>query len=296
MHDDELDIDEGLVRRLLAEQFPQWADLAIKPVLPWGTDNAIFRLGDDLVARLPRSGNGWGVTQVHKESRWLPVFAPHLPLAVPVPLHIGKPAADYPKEWSVHEWLAGDRATVDRLSDLTAAAVDLARFIKALQSIDTTDGPPAGRGRPLAPRDKDVRAGIAALGDLIDADEATAAWEAALLAPEWDGPPVWLHGDLTSGNLLARDGRLTAVIDWSPGIGDPAVETIAAWNLFSGESRKAFRAELGVDDATWARGRGWALSIALVALPYYLETYPGIVADSWLVLDEVLAEHRLGLV
>jgi aminoglycoside phosphotransferase (APT) family kinase protein len=294
MHADELDIDEALVGRLIAGQFPQWARLPVRRVRSSGTDNAIFRLGDALAVRLPRIH--WAVDQVAKEQQWLPRFAPRLPLAVPVPLARGEPDEGYPHDWSVVPWLAGDNATAASLPDLLRAAADLARFLLALRRLETSGGPlPAdpttGRGVPLAARDGYTRSAVAGLGSLVDGAAVTAAWEAALAAPAWDGSPVWIHGDLQPGNLLADRGRLSAVIDWgSLGLGDPACDLIIAWTLFSGESRAAFRASLDVDDATWARGRGWALSIALVALPYYLETNPAITAASRQAIASVLAD------
>jgi aminoglycoside phosphotransferase (APT) family kinase protein len=281
MHADELETDASLVRRLLAAQFPRWADLPIEPVPSAGTDNAIYRLGAELAVRLPRIARAAG--QVEKEQRWLPALAPHLPLAVPVPLAMGGPVEEYPLPWAVVPWLEGQEATVERIRDQREAALDLASFIAALQAIDAGDGPPAGdhnfrRGVPLARRDAQVRAAIAAADGMTDARALTSAWERALRAPVWDRPPVWVHGDLMPGNLLVRDGRLSAVIDFGGlGVGDPACELIVAWNLLSGESRNVFRAALAIDDATWARGRGWALT-AVIALPYYRDTNPVIVA------------------
>ncbi len=298
MHADEVATDAGLVRRLLAGQFPQWADLVVEPVPSAGTDNALYRLGDDLVVRMPRIG--WATGQIDKERRWLPVLAPHLPLAIPEPLAVGEPAAGFPWRWSVYRWRDGENATLDRLADPVAAARDLARFIHALQAVDATAGPRPepetfGRGVPLASRDAGTREAIAACDGLIDIRAATAAWEAALAAPEWRGPPVWLHGDLQSGNLLAMEGRLSAVIDFGAlTVGDPACDLMVAWNLFTAKPRAAFREAIGVDDATWARGRGWGLSPALVALPYYRETNPGLVAIAHHAIAEVLAEAEGG--
>ena len=252
MHADEVDTDASLVRRLLKGQFPQWADLPIKRVESAGTDNAIYRLGDDMAVRLPRIH--WAIEQVDKEHRWLPRLAPLLPLAIPAPLAKGVPGEGYPWAWSVQRWLEGENATVEAAADLRQAATDVAQFIIALQRIDPTDGPPAGRGVPLMLRDAAMRAAIAEVRGLLDTDAVTAAWEAALEAPEWDRPPVWVHGDLLPGNLLVEQGRLSAVIDFGGlGVGDPACDLMIAWSLFSGESREVFRAALGVDDATWAR-------------------------------------------
>jgi aminoglycoside phosphotransferase (APT) family kinase protein len=294
MHEGEPEIDEALVERLLKAQFPSWAGLPLSRLPSAGTDNAIYRLGDTLAVRLPRIH--WAVGQVEKECFWLPRLAPALPLAIPTPRAMGSPGEGYPWHWYVYEWLEGESATRECLADLCAAARALAEFILALQKQDTTGGPSAGahnsgRGVPLAQRDAATRAAIAALQGRINTDAVTQAWEAALRAPKWSEAPVWVHGDLHSGNLLASQGHLSAVIDFGClGVGDPAVELIVAWNLFSAEARTVFRATLGVDDATWERGRGWALSVALIALPYYLHTNPMIVASSHHTLSQAIID------
>ena len=299
MHADEVSTDASLVRRLLGAQFPAWAGLPIEPVASAGTDNAIYRLGEDMAVRLPRVD--WAVGQVEKEHRWLPELAAFLPLAIPAPLGKGMPAEGYPWQWSVCRWLEGENATIERLADPRQAATDLAHFVAALQRIDPAGGPAAGahnsfRGVPLAMRDQPTRAALAALTGTLDTGAAAAAWDAALRVPAWRGPPVWLHGDLHSGNLLARRGRLSAVIDFGClGVGDPACDAMVAWTLFSAEARDAFRKALAVDDATWARGRGWALSVALIALPYYQSTNPEIVARAKHTIDEVIADHETGV-
>lgn len=295
MHLDEVDTDVELVRRLLAAQFPLWMNLPIEAFASAGTDHALYRLGVDMVVRLPRIESA--AAQVDKEQRWLPRLAPLLPLATPVPLVKGAPGEGYPWNWSVYRWLPGEPIAVDRLADACQVAEDLAQFIAALQRIDSTGGPFPGehnsfRGEPLATRDMETRAAIIALGDVIDASAAGAAWEAALRAPVWSGNPVWIHGDLQAGNLLARDGRLSAVIDFGLlGVGDPACDAMAAWTLFSGASRSAFRAALRVDEATWARGRGWALSFGLIALPYYQSTNLSLAAIARRTVAEVLVEQ-----
>jgi aminoglycoside phosphotransferase (APT) family kinase protein len=295
MHEGEADIDAPLVRRLLAAQFPQWADLPVERVVSAGTDNAIYRLGADMAVRLPRIESATG--QVAKDERWLPRLAPHLPLAVPVLLGQGVPGQGYLWDWGIYRWLGGDEATMERLADPVAAAKDLAGFVRALQAIDIADGPArrtnaSGRGVPLALRDAATREAIAAAGSEVDTHAVTAAWAESLAAPAWHGPPVWIHGDLAPGNLLVTEGRLSGVIDFAcAGVGDPACDLLVAWNLFTGQSREAFRAEMQVDDATWLRGRGWALSVSLLQLPYYLHTNPVLVASSRHVISEVLADH-----
>jgi aminoglycoside phosphotransferase (APT) family kinase protein len=296
MHVDEADIDVALVGRLLAAQFPLWADLPVKPVHPAGTDNAIYRVGGDMAVRLPRIHGA--TAQLEKEHQWLPRLAPLLPLAIPIPLGKGTPAEGYPWHWSVYRWLEGEPATRDRIADPRRAATELAQFIAALQQIDPLGGPPPGehnsfRGVPLARRDLSTREAITALRDTIDADAATGAWEAAVQAPAWQGPGRWLHGDLLAANLLAQHGRLSAVIDFGClGVGDPACDVMVAWTCLSAETRDVFRAALPLDDATWARGRGWALSFGLIALPYYRSTNPVLSGIARYAIDEVLADQE----
>ncbi|MEV0351950.1 aminoglycoside phosphotransferase family protein [Nonomuraea sp. NPDC050680] len=291
MHADEIETDVALVRRLLAGQFPRWAELPIAPVDFYGTDHDIYRLGDHLVARLPRIE--WATRQAAKEAEWLPKLAPHLPLALPVQLAMGRPAEGYPYDWSVYEWLPGANAN-GTIGDLDQAAVDLAAFVTALRQVSTTGAPPRPphhRGGPLAESDASVRQAIAQLGDRVDGDATLRSWQESLDAPAWDGPEVWLHGDLLPGNLLVVDGRLSAVIDFGGlNVGDPACDLQPAWNVFAGDSRRRFRRELGVDDASWVRGRGWALAQAVVALPYYWETNPGMIRQASHALAQVLAD------
>ncbi|MFD5701175.1 aminoglycoside phosphotransferase family protein [Streptomyces lasiicapitis] len=240
-------IDEPLLRRLLRAQFPQWAHLPIRPVPRSGMDNATYRLGDDMALRLPRYER-W-VGQVEREQRWLPWLAPQLPLAISRPLAPGEPGEGYPFPWSVCRWLDGEPATTDGLADPDRAAVELAAFVTALQKIDATGGPApqssnAFRGAPVGAEcdaltaDSTVRAKITKLRGMVDTDAVTAVWEQALAAPAWDRPPVWLHGDLATGNLLAVDGHLSAVIDFGTlAVGDPACDLIPAWMFLPSSGR-----------------------------------------------------------
>jgi aminoglycoside phosphotransferase (APT) family kinase protein len=289
MHgDDQVDSDEGLVRKLLADQFPRWAALPIRRLQSDGTDNALYRLGNDLVVRMPLIH--WAVAQVEKEHTWLPKIAPFLPLAVPEPLVMGQPGHGYPWHWSVYRWIDGENAHPDRI-DARRAAIDLAEFLAALHALDPGGAPVSRRGVPLVTQDERTRWAIDAVGDEFDAGALTAVWDEAIAAPPSDGPPIWVHADLTDGNILARNGRLHAVIDFSlSGLGEAANDLDPAWGLFSGESRAVFRTALGVDDATWARGRGWAIT-SVLGIVYYRHTNPGIVARCRRRVAAVLTER-----
>ncbi|SCA64127.1 Uncharacterized protein SCG7086_CE_00010 [Chlamydiales bacterium SCGC AG-110-P3] len=203
-------IDNTLVHSLLSIQFPQWANLSVRPVARSGWDNRTFHLGDDMLVRMPSAEKY--ASQVEKEQRWLPKLVPSLPLSVPEPLAIGEPRDGYPYHWSIYRWIEGDIATNDRIGNLSVFATDLAQFLVALQSIDTANGPLPGwhsfyRGGSLTNYDDEVRQAIDALSERIDTRLATEVWEAALDAA-WNRPPVWVHGDVSAGNLLVRDGRL----------------------------------------------------------------------------------------
>ncbi|MFG3254070.1 aminoglycoside phosphotransferase family protein [Streptomyces sp. NPDC048172] len=313
MHDDEREITPALVRHLVARQFPHWAELPVTRVPSTGTVNAMFRLGDDMAVRLPRIPGG--VEDVEREHDWLPYLAPRLPVPVPRVLGKGLPAPDdgYPWPWTVLRWLDGANPVVGGLADPEGLALGLAEFVAALRRVDATGGPPAHRGGPLAALDGPTREALGRLGALsarglvdLDAEEVaalTAAWERALAAPRWPGPPVWVHSDLMPGNLLVReDGALGAVIDFGTlGVGDPACDLVAAWYVLPPDARETFRAALvgspgesegareREESALWERGRGWALSMAATQYPYYRETNPPFAADALSTLQALLS-------
>jgi len=291
MHDEEIEIDEALVRHLCVVQFPDLADRQLTAIDPWGTDNAIWRLGDDLVVRLPRIH--WATEQVDREATWLPLLASHLPVAVPEPITIGKPGCGYPYRWAVHRWLPGEPATLARMDDPVRFALDLAAFVRALQAIPTDGAPPASnRARPLQEYNDETLRIIEYASNLIDADGAMTVWEEALAALPHRGAPVWVHADI-EGNCLIRDGHLSGVVDWAPCAGDPAVDIQIVWSpLFTDESRQVFLDVLEVDDATLARSRGAAIHQACAAIGYYLDTYPLIVERSWHKLAAIGVEPR----
>ena len=260
-------IDDKLVRRLVATQIPQWKDFSVWPVALGGWDNRIFHLGEQMLVRMPSAAEY--AAQIEKEFRWLPVLAPLLPLQIPVPLLMGEQAEGYPWRWGIYRWLDGE--TVDSALNvhLNKLARNLAKFLIALQSIDTTGGPLPGshnfyRGGALTTYDAETRQAIAALKGKVDVDAAIEVWESAL-ETTWQSSPVWVHGDINASNLLVRAGQLSAVIDFGLlAIGDPACDLAITWTLFKGESREIFRAMLPLDAGTWARGRAWALWKALI--------------------------------
>jgi len=280
MHDGEIEVEESLVRGLLESQFPECADRDLTRVEPWGTDNAIWRVGADLVVRLPRIH--WATEQVEREATWLPRLAPYLPVAVPEPVAIGEPGLGYPYRWALHRWLPGVGAVLSEMDDPVRFALDLADVVRALGTVPT-DGAPAAsnRARPLSEYNDSALRAIESARHLIDAERARAVWEEALAAPSHQGDPAWVHGDI-EGNCLLRGGRLSGIVDWgSACAGDPAVDVQVVWSpLFTDESRQVFLDALGVEDATLARSRGAAIQQACAALPYYLNTYPLIVERS----------------
>jgi aminoglycoside phosphotransferase (APT) family kinase protein len=286
-------IDDDLVRRLVAGQFPQWAGLAVERWPSGGTVNAMYRLGDDMVVRLPLVRGG--AEDVSMEQEWLPRLAPLLPTRIPEVLGAGEPAQGYLWPWSVYRWLAGEHPEAGALSEPMLLAEDLAAFVAAMRSIALSAAPKAHRGGPVASLDAETRAAIKELRGIpqedVDCDAAAAVWEEALRAPDWDGPPVWLHADLMPGNLLVDGGRLASVIDFGcTGLGDPACDLFPAWNLLPRDAREVFREALGVDDETWIRGRGRTLSQALIALPYYRRTNPAMAYNARHVIRAVLDE------
>lgn len=289
-------IDAALVKRLIATQFPQWAELPVTPVEVDGWDNRTYRLGTDMTVRLPTAA-GY-VAGVAKENEWLPRLAPQLPLPIPKVLGAGEPGEGYPHPWSVRGWLPGTTLNFPDLGDPVRFATDLAGFLHALQACDTTDGPPAGehsfyRGASPAFYDAETRACLADLEGRIDTVLATAVWDAALKA-EWDGTPVWFHGDIATGNLLIDDaGRLSAVIDFgTSGVGDPACDLVITWVTLTGEAREAFRTAMAQDAGTWARARSWGLWKALLQLSGRSHTDPALAPVFEKTVADILEDHE----
>ncbi len=300
LHHDEVPIDTDLVRRLLRAQFSELAEADLRPAPTQGTDNLMFRLGSRLVVRLPRKPAA--VSGLLVERRWLPILAPRLPLAVPLPIADGLPTRDYPFPWAVCRWLPGSPVPAGGLA--TGDVRRLAEFIRTLHSVEAPDGPPVEAGRRAGPVMAYSPIFEPALGGvldlvaagriepgLVDPDRARTVWQAAHRAPSWSGPGVWVHRDLYGGNLLAETGRLTGVIDFgSLAVGDPAGDVMAAFHVVEQRDRPAFREAVGADDSSWARARGWALVQGLEALPYYLDTHPGMVAMARQAISAALSD------
>ncbi len=288
-------VNTELVERLIAAQFPQWSGLPIHPAEFEGWDNRTYRLGETMVVRLP-TDSGY-VPAVAKESEWLPLLAPHLPVAVPTILAVGSPGEGYPFPWSVRTWIEGEAADRAPIGDVPGFAVAVAEFLLALEACDTAGAPAAGehswyRGAAPAYYDDETRRCLRVLEERIDTAATGSVWDAALEA-DWTEEPVWFHGDVAAGNLLVAGGELAAVIDFgTSGLGDPACDLVIAWTMFAGDSRKAFRRAVAQDDAMWARARGWALWKALLGLSESDGRDPHDTSNLRIIVD-LLDEHAL---
>lgn len=292
MHENEFEVDEDLVRALLKSQCPHWANLSLKAVLSSGTDNALFRLGTDYVVRLPRID--WAAESIDKEYEWVPKISQFLKIPISKPLFKGNPNKHYPWPWIVAKWNEGGNPKFEQKNEYELLAKDMAYFLNELHEIKLANGPSSRRGTPLKKLDVDTRKAIDELAGEIDIQSVTALWDQLSSAPSWNKNLVWIHGDFLPGNILVQNNRLSAVIDFSDvGIGDPACDLIIAWSLFGSHSRKIFRESLkNIDEDMWARGRGWALSIALIMLPYYKNSNPVLTSLARRMIENVLGDSR----
>lgn len=287
-------IDKSLVHHV-STQFPEWKNLTITPVEPGGWDNRTFRLGKNMLVRMSSAKRyEYGI---QKEQKWLPKLAPHLPLLIPYPIALGKPDLAYPYEWSIYRWIEGETAEKGPISNYANFAISLAQFLIALQNIDSTNGPMAGahnfyRGGSLRVYDSEMRQAITLLKGKIDKKTVIEIWESAL-ATSWNQSPVWVHGDISPGNLLVKNGQLYAIIDFGGlAIGDPACDLGITWTFFTGESREIFRKTFSFDSETWARGRAWTLWKALIIASGLSQTNNLEGKKCWQIINEILQDHK----
>ncbi|AJS57892.1 aminoglycoside phosphotransferase family protein [Paenibacillus sp. IHBB 10380] len=288
-------INVDLVVRLINEQFPEWSDLDIRPVKFSGHDNRTFHLGEHMSVRLPSAASY--VPQVEKEQIWLPILNKELSLPVSTPLAKGKPSDEYPWPWSINKWLEGETLSQKSINDLNQFARDLGTFLIELQSIDASGGPLAGkhnfyRGGSIAVYDEESRYAIENNKDTLNEDLLKKIWELALDS-KWDSEPVWVHGDIAPGNILVKDGRLCAVIDFGIlGVGDPACDAAMAWTFFDKNSRKIFKNVLNMDEDTWNRARGWALWKALITYNGNKNSNKAIAEESFNVINIIVDDYE----
>lgn len=288
-------IDINLVKKLIATQFPQWNNVDIKPVEHGGWDNRTFHLGNEMLIRLPSAE--CYAEKVAKEQYWLPKLAPFLPLAIPTPIAMGQPCKEYPWPWSIYKWIKGEAASYATVTDLCKVAKKLAHFLKTLHCIDTTGGLLPGahnfyRGGLLQVYDKETRQAISLLKGKINTELAKEIWEKALVT-KWEYKPVWVHGDISPGNILIENGKLIAVIDFGGlAIGDPACDLAIAWTYFKDKSRATFYEHLPLDYDTWHRGRAWVLWKALILAAGVIDGPEKAKKESWQLIDDLLAEYQ----
>lgn len=301
LHENEVRIDEVVVRSLLEAQCPQWAGLPLSPAGA-GTDNIMFRLGDELLVRLPRTADKARCLQ--KEQRWLPRLAPSLSCPIPEPVKIGSPTETFPLVWCVYRWVDGEVAGPDTVQDWATIGTDLAAFVRELQSIDLMGAAAVGelnsnrarrlQGGPRQGHARQVKENFdicrAIVGSQLDVDALEQMWLAALALPEPSEPQVWLHGDLKPANLVVQAGKLHAVIDFGAlSIGFPEGEHSTAWEIPIA-ARQAYRNALDIDDETWVRARARAIAGSLVGIWYYQHAWPAFAADCQARLQLILTE------
>lgn len=295
--DNQLIINEALVQKLVTDQFPQWQDLPVKSVESQGWDNRTFRLGNDMSVRLPSDEEY--VRQVQKEQTWLPLIAPHLPFSIPKPIAMGQPSEDYPWVWSVYQWIDGISANITVVNDahLEIIAQQLGNFLNDFHQCDAAGAPAPGlhnwwRAAHVSVYDSETRELINKLRNVIDADRAGFLWEKAI-SSKWNKDPVWVHGDVASGNILLKNNKICAIIDFGcMGIGDPACDLTIAWTFFKNKSREIFKRVLSLDPDTWIRARGWALWKALYELSVLKDMLSAKAIEQKRIIDDVLNEHE----
>jgi aminoglycoside phosphotransferase (APT) family kinase protein len=287
-------IDVDLVSKLINSQFPKWSNLEIKPVKKGGNDNKTFHLGNSMSVRLP--SDEVYVPQVEKEQKWLPILAERLSTPISEPLAKGEPSEDYPHPWSVNKWLDGETLTFENIDNSNQFANDLGEFLVELQSIDASGGPLAGehnfyRGGDIAVYDDEFRDAINNV-NTFNKHLLKEIWELAL-ASEWSGEPVWIHGDIAPGNILIKNGKLCAVIDFGIlGVGDPSCDAAMAWTFFDDSSRKTFKNALDFDAETWNRARGWALWKTLISYNYNKQSNKAVADEQFNIIKVIINDYE----
>jgi aminoglycoside phosphotransferase (APT) family kinase protein len=293
MHKNELEIDESLVYSLLKYQRPEWANLPLKRISSSGTDNALFRLGSQYIVRLPRID--WATESINKEYQWLPKISQFLKIPISEPLFKGNPDKIYPWHWLILKWNEGHNPHFEKENEYELLAKDLACFLNEIHRIKLTNGPYSRRGIPLKEMDYETQNAISQLAEEIDIPLVTSLWNELISIPAWNQKPVWVHGDFLPGNILVENNRLNAVIDFSDvGIGDPACDLVIGWSLLNSHSRQKFKENLeNIDGHTWERGKGWALSIAFIMLPYYKNSNPTLASLARRMIKNVLDDSGI---
>lgn len=273
LHDDEVDIDIKIVRKLLDEQFPQYKQEELMSMRTSGTDNRMFNLGSDKLVRLPRTEGA--VASLEKEALWLPQIGPKLPIEVPIPIHTGKSSKEYPFPWLICPFLEGASPNNSNPLDQEQAVLDLAKFIKQMQKLNTKNAPTCSRGQHIKIRDNTVKKYIPLLKEEYDISLLSEIWDSVINTPEWKGLSYWIHGDLHEGNILSKKGKIIAVVDFGLcGVGEPSCDYMCAWTLLGKESREKFKSLLNPDPSCWKRGLGWSFSMGILGYPYYKKTNP----------------------
>lgn len=289
-------INADLVKKLIKEQFPQWSNLDIKPVKNGGNDNRTFHLGEELSVRLP-SEEAYSY-QVEKEQKWLPILAEKLSFTIPTPIAKGVANEDYPWSWSIYKWLEGETLSYKKIDGLSQFAKDLGTFLNEFQAIDASEGPLAGqhnfyRGGSLLIYDKESRNSIENNKNSFDLHILNEIWDLALDS-KWVSNPVWVHGDIAPGNILVKDGKLSAVIDFGIlGVGDPSCDAAIAWTFFDETSRGEFKKVLNIDGGTWNRARGWALWKALITYDAYKDTVKIMADEAYRTILTIIDDYKL---
>jgi aminoglycoside phosphotransferase (APT) family kinase protein len=286
-------INIDLVTRLINEQFPEWSHLSITPVKTGGNDNRTFHLGDHMSVRLPSAASY--APQVEKEQKWLPILAKKLSLPVSIPIAKGNPTEEYPWSWSIYKWLEGEQLSHNNIDNLNHLAKDLGSFLNELQDIDASGGPLAGkhnfyRGGSLSTYNEESLNAIENNKGTFDGGLLSEIWNIALES-EWESEPVWVHGDIAPGNLLVKDGKLCAIIDFGIlGVGDPSCDAAIAWTFFDDTSRKVFKNKINFDEGTWNRARGWALWKALITYDAHIDSDKVIAEEAsntiWTIVED----------